>query len=80
MLFWRLLVSPLTSLPQLDQLGADVSWVGPVFFTHHHFDHVDDLFAVIISATIKGREGTLPIYGPAGTRQIVDALFMGGGP
>lgn len=60
---------------QLLQAGIDVSRIGPVFITHHHFDHINDLFAVIISSAMRGREQTLPIYGPTGTRQIVDALL-----
>ena len=60
---------------QLLQTGVDLSRLGPVFITHHHFDHINDLFAVIISSAMRGRERTLPIYGPAGTRQIVDALL-----
>ena len=60
---------------QLLQAGVDLSLVGPVFITHHHFDHINDLFAVIISSAMRGRERTLSIYGPAGTQQIVDALL-----
>lgn len=60
---------------QMYQAGVDVSLVGPVFITHHHFDHINDLFAVIISSAMRGRERTLSIYGPSGTRQIVDALL-----
>jgi len=60
---------------QLLQAGVDLSQVGPVFITHHHFDHINDLFAVIITSAMRGRERTLPIYGPPGTAQIVDALL-----
>lgn len=60
---------------QLLQIGADLSRIGPVFITHHHFDHINDLFAVIITSAMAGRERTLPVYGPVGTRKIVDALL-----
>ena len=60
---------------QLLQAGVDLSRLGPIFITHHHFDHINDLFAVIITSAMRGRERTLHIYGPAGTRQIVDALL-----
>ena len=62
---------------QLLQSGADLSRIGPVFITHHHFDHINDLFAVIITSAMRGRERTLQIYGPPATRQIVDALLNG---
>lgn len=60
---------------QLLNAGVDLSRIGPVFITRHHFDHINDLFAVIIVSAMSGRERTLPIYGPPGTRQIVDALL-----
>ncbi len=60
---------------QLQQAGVDVGRVGPVFITHHHVDHINDLYDVIFSTAGQGREGTLSIYGPAGTKQIVDGLL-----
>lgn len=60
---------------QLLQAGVPLRRIGPVFITHHNFDHINDLFAVIISTAMQGRRGTLEIYGPAGSRQIVDALL-----
>ncbi len=60
---------------QLFQAGVDVGRVGPVFITHHHVDHINDLYDVIFSTAGQGREGTLPIYGPTGTKQIVDGLL-----
>ncbi|MCB0008866.1 MAG: MBL fold metallo-hydrolase [Anaerolineales bacterium] len=60
---------------QLYQAGVDLSQIGPVFITHHHFDHINDLFDVIISTAMQGREETLHVYGPAGTQIIVDALL-----
>ena len=62
---------------QLLQTGVDLSRVGPVFITHHHFDHINDLFAVIITTAMRGRERTLDIYGPVGTQKIVNALLDG---
>ena len=47
---------------QMFQAGVDVSRVRPVFITHHNFDHINDLFDVIISTAWKGREKTLQIY------------------
>ena len=62
---------------QLLQTGVDLSRVGPVFITHHHFDHINDLFAVIITTAMRGRERTLDIYGLVGTQKIVNALLDG---
>jgi len=60
---------------QMYQAGVDVSRVKPVFITHHHFDHINDLFDVIISSAMRGRDRVLDIFGPAGTQRIVKALL-----
>ncbi len=62
---------------QMYQAGVDVGRVGPVFITHHHVDHINDLYDVIFSTANQGRDVALPIYGPPGTQQIVDALLNG---
>ncbi|MEJ2749905.1 MAG: MBL fold metallo-hydrolase, partial [Anaerolineae bacterium] len=60
---------------QMCQAGAAVHQVNPVFITHHHFDHINDRFDVIISSAMGGRDQPLAIYGPAGTQKIVTALL-----
>jgi ribonuclease Z len=60
---------------QMYQAGVKIGEVGPVFITHHHFDHINDLFDVIISSAFNGRKGLLKIYGPRGTKDIVKALL-----
>lgn len=60
---------------QMYQAGVHIRHVNPVFITHHHFDHINDLFDVIISTAMAGREETLQIYGPAGTERIISALL-----
>ncbi len=60
---------------QMYQAGVEISLVNPVFITHHHFDHINDLFDVIISTAMRGRTHDLEIYGPAGTQKIVRALL-----
>ncbi len=60
---------------QLYQAGVEVNLVNPVFITHHHFDHINDLFDVIISSAMRGRNHDLKIYGPSGTKKIVSALL-----
>lgn len=59
---------------QLVRAGVALPNVGPVFVTHHHYDHIGDLHDVILSSWITGRRGELRIYGPPDTRRIVDAL------
>ena len=60
---------------QMYQAGIAVQRVNPVFITHHHFDHINDLFDVIISTAMQGRTEPLQIFGPAGTHRIVQALL-----
>jgi ribonuclease Z len=61
---------------QIYQAGIDIKCINPVFITHHHFDHINDLFDVIISSAMRGRDHDLEIYGPLGTKQIVSALIQ----
>jgi len=60
---------------QMYQAGIEVNRANPVFITHHHFEHINDLFDVIISSAMKGRTHALEIYGPIGTKQIIKALL-----
>ncbi|MEM7113469.1 MAG: MBL fold metallo-hydrolase [Chloroflexota bacterium] len=60
---------------QMYQARIPVGRVNPVFITHHHFDHINDLFDVIISSAMQGREEQLQIFGPVGTQKIVRALL-----
>ena len=60
---------------QLYQAGVDLKQVNPLFITHHHFDHINDLYDVMVSTAMRGRKSTLDIYGPAGTARIVRALI-----
>src|SRR5688572_9747659 len=56
--------------------GIPLGEINPVFITHHHFNHMADLFDVIISTWIGGRTGPLKIFGPSGTSEIVNALIQ----
>jgi ribonuclease Z len=57
------------------QLGIPLGAVGPVFITHHHYDHIGELHDVILSSWLMGRRDKLRLYGPPETRRIVDVLL-----
>ena len=59
---------------QMGVLGVDIGRINPVFITHHHVDHINDLFDVMITSAFCGRKVPLEIYGPNGTNEIVRAL------
>jgi ribonuclease BN (tRNA processing enzyme) len=59
---------------QLARAGIPVEEVGPVFLTHHHYDHIGDLADVILTGWLQGRRRPLRVFGPPGTESIVTAL------
>ena len=49
--------------------------VNGIFFTHLHSDHFDSLGEMLLLAWIVGsRDTPLPVYGPAGTADVVNAF------
>ena len=60
---------------QLVRAGVPLDAVNPVIITHHHFDHIGDLYDVMLASWMYGRKDALRIYGPPETRRIVDALL-----
>ena len=60
---------------QMVKAGIPLNTLNPLFITHHHFDHIGDIYDVILSTWMHGRKGPLQIYGPPDTRRIVDALL-----
>lgn len=60
---------------QLLKAGVPFDAVNPVFITHHHFDHIGDLYDVMLATWIGGRKEPLRIYGPPETERIVNALL-----
>ena len=65
------------ALHQLLVSGVDLSGLGPIFITHHHYDYINDMYPVILSTATLGRVDTLHIYGPGGIQYIVDSLLNG---
>ena len=60
---------------QLVRAGVPLAALNPVFITHHHVDHIGDLYDVMLSTWMHGRKEPLHIYGPPETERIVDALL-----
>lgn len=59
----------------LAEAGAALSRLTRVLVTHHHFDHIGDLYDVALTTWLEGRKAPLVIEGPPDTRRIVDALL-----
>lgn len=60
---------------RLLQAGQQPEDLDAIILTHHHFDHIGGLGDLLLSIWNKGRDTPLPVYGPAGTADIVAALF-----
>jgi ribonuclease BN (tRNA processing enzyme) len=60
---------------QLAKTDISLNEIDAVFLTHHHFDHIGGLGDLLMAAWNNGRTRPLNIYGPHGTRGIVEALF-----
>ena len=55
--------------------GFNLKELARVFLTHLHPDHCTGLAALIISPWVKDRTEPLHVYGPAGTRDMVNHLL-----
>ncbi len=63
------------AMGQLRKVGVDFRDVGEVFLTHHHFDHIGSLFACLGLNMMTMRRAPLTIWGPPGTKPILDSLI-----
>ena len=59
---------------QLTKAGVPLDAVDPVFITHHHFDHIGDLYDLMLNSWLSGRKGALRIFGPPDTERLVATL------
>lgn len=60
---------------QLARAGRSAAVLDYLFITHHHFDHIGDLGALIVDVWHPARQQPLRIFGPPGTAAIVAALL-----
>lgn len=68
------------SIRKLMRMGFPMPRLQAAFLTHLHSDHIDGLGELMLQAWVGGHRSTpLPIYGPAGTNQVVggfDAAYQ----
>lgn len=60
---------------QLHKAGVPLGAINTVFLTHHHFDHIGDLYDVMLNSWMHGRKDDLRIYGPPDTERLVNTLI-----
>lgn len=63
------------TVDQLARIGLDLGQIHSVFISHPHWDHVGGLAAVIGLRWMNQFPGTLTVYGPVGTRSIVNGII-----
>lgn len=60
---------------QLSKAGVPLGAINTVFLTHHHFDHIGDLYDVMLNSWMHGRKDELRVYGPPDTERLVSTLI-----
>lgn len=64
------------TVDQLARAGRDLVRINTVFISHHHMDHTGGLAAVIGLRWMNTMPGVLTVYGPPGTRELVDGVIQ----
>lgn len=62
------------TVDQLARIGLDLGAVDTVFISHNHLDHTGGLAAVIGLRWMNQFPGVLTVYGPVGTRAVVEGI------
>ena len=60
---------------QCVKAGVAFAKLRNLFITHHHFDHIGDLYDVGLSSWFLGRRDELVVHGPPDTTRILQALL-----
>ena len=59
---------------QMVKAGIALGQLRHVFLTHHHFDHIGDVYDVALSSWFEGRRETLTFHGPPDTKRLLNTL------
>ncbi len=68
------------AVAQLAKANIRVGALRAVFLSHLHFDHTGGMFAVIGLRTQLETRGPLRVYGPPGTKALIDGLLAAAAP
>lgn len=68
------------AVAQLAKAGLRLPVVRGVFLSHLHFDHTGGMLAVIGLRMQLEAQGTLRVFGPPGTRELIDGLLAASRP
>lgn len=60
---------------QMVKAGLPLATLEHVFITHHHFDHIGDMYDVALSSWGAGRHHPLTFHGPPDTKRLLNALL-----
>lgn len=63
------------TLTGIARKGIPFASLNPLFITHHHVDHIGELPDYLIASWMAGRRQPRLVFGPPGTRAIVEAHF-----
>lgn len=55
--------------------GAAFPELTRLLLTHHHFDHIGDLYDVMLTTWLEGRKAPMLVEGPPDTERLVNALL-----
>jgi len=59
---------------RLTQLGVPIASINRLFLTHLHSDHITQIPDLLLAGWTTGRTAPLEVWGPAGTREMMEAL------
>src|ERR1051326_2844377 len=66
------------TLAALKKAGINHRQIANVFLTHLHDDHTADLAALLVRQWTDGRVAPTTVFGPFGTKRMVDAVLAFG--